>query len=162
MDQLFLLKQRLQHHGQQIAVVGVLAIFFWIGVAKFFDYEAQALVPLIKASPFLSWGYAVFSIQGFSNLIGVVELTAVFLVVLGRYWPKAGVAGMAGSVILIGSLLVTLSFIFSSATVRLEQGIPVLDKGGGFLLKDLTLLGVSVWLFGYFLGKVLEQQPKLK
>lgn len=153
------LAQRLQRYGQCIAVAGVLIVFFWIGVMKFFDFEAQALVPLIKVSPLMSWGYKFFSVQGFSNLIGVVEVTAVFLVLLGRCWPKAGVAGSA---ILVGSLLVTLSFMISSATVHLDHGIPVLQKGGGFLLKDFALLGVSIWLFGRFLGRArrYESEPQ--
>lgn len=150
---------RLQRHAQHIAVSGLLLVFFWIGVMKFFDFEAQALVPLIQQSPIMSWGYVVFSVQGFSNLIGIVELSAVLLVVLGRYWPRAGAAG---SMILIASLLVTLSFMISSATVRLDHGIPVLQKGGGFLLKDLTLLGVAVGLLGYFVEKTCERVPKLK
>ncbi|MFL9878170.1 DUF417 family protein [Herbaspirillum rhizosphaerae] len=151
------LAQRLQQRGQDIAVFGVLIVFFWIGVMKFFEFEALALVPLITESPFMSWGYIVFSVQGFSNLIGVVELAAVLLIVLGWYWPKAG---LAGSSILIGSLLVTLSFMVSSEVVRLEYGIPVLQKGGGFLLKDLTLLGVSICLFGRFLEKTCGCTPK--
>jgi uncharacterized membrane protein YkgB len=49
---------------------------------KFTDYEAQGLVPLVENSPLLSWFYAVFSVRGFSTLLGFVELGIGLLIAL--------------------------------------------------------------------------------
>ena len=44
------------------------------GLAKFTDAEAQTIQPWVANSPFLGWLYAVTSVQGASNLIGVIEI----------------------------------------------------------------------------------------
>jgi hypothetical protein len=39
-------------------------IFFFFGYQKWFDYEAQGLIPFISNGPLISWMYPVFGIRG--------------------------------------------------------------------------------------------------
>ena len=41
-------------------------IYFFFGYQKWFDYEAQTLIPFISNGPLISWMYPVFGIQGAS------------------------------------------------------------------------------------------------
>ena len=41
-------------------------IFLFFGYQKWFDYEAQGLIPFISNGPLTSWMYPVFGIQGAS------------------------------------------------------------------------------------------------
>ena len=49
-------------------------MFAWIGAMKFTAYEAQAIQPLVANSALMSWLYNIFSIQTFSNGLGVREM----------------------------------------------------------------------------------------
>ena len=44
------------------------------GLAKFTEAEALTIQPWVSNSPFVGWLYAVSSVQGGSNVIGVIEL----------------------------------------------------------------------------------------
>jgi uncharacterized membrane protein YkgB len=49
----------------------------------------------------------------------------------------------------IGTFLATLTFLFSlPGWEQSLGGFPALSGSGGFLLKDVTLLGASVWTLG--------------
>jgi uncharacterized membrane protein YkgB len=39
-------------------------IFLFFGYQKWFDYEAQALIPYISHGPLIFWMYPVFGIRG--------------------------------------------------------------------------------------------------
>ena len=39
---------------------GLVVIFFFFGYQKWFEYEAQALIPYISHGPLIFWMYAVF------------------------------------------------------------------------------------------------------
>jgi hypothetical protein len=54
------------------------------GLAEFTEAEALTIQPWVANSPFLGWLYAVTSVQGGSNLIGVIELTLASCSRFGR------------------------------------------------------------------------------
>ena len=39
-------------------------VFLLFGYQKWFEYEAQTLIPFIKNGPLISWMYPVFGIRG--------------------------------------------------------------------------------------------------
>jgi reactive chlorine resistance protein C len=44
------------------------------------------------------------------------------------------------------TFLLTTSFLFSTpGAVQLNHGLPVLGEAGQFLIKDVLLLGASLW-----------------
>jgi len=65
-----------------------------------------------------------------------------------------------GSVMAIALFLGTLSFLFTTPGVTAAGGFPVLSLlPGQFLIKDLVLLGASLWTLGDSLAAV-RSRPK--
>jgi uncharacterized membrane protein YkgB len=126
------------------ARVGLAIVLVWYGGLKFMDYEAQGIQPLVSESPFMSWLYNIFSVYTFSALLGVFEIAAAVLLVVKPWWPKVSVFGSLLAILLFVS---TISFMFTTPGVFVasEGGFPALSLDGGFLMKDIALLGISVW-----------------
>ncbi|MGE2815609.1 YkgB family protein [Mycobacterium heidelbergense] len=130
--------------GSALARYGLVIVIAWFGVMKFTNYEAQGIQPLIAHSPFMSWLYAVFSVRTFSTLLGIFELAAALLLSLKPFSPRASIVG---SVMAIGLFVATISFLFTTPDVfdAAAGGFPLLSTDGGFLIKDVALLGLAVW-----------------
>jgi uncharacterized membrane protein YkgB len=56
-----LLSEDLDHHVVRASMV---LIFLFFGYQKWFEYEAQALIPHISNGPLIFWMYPVFGIRG--------------------------------------------------------------------------------------------------
>jgi uncharacterized membrane protein YkgB len=142
------LAPRLESLGGGILRYGLVAILLALGLFKFTAVEAQAIQPMVANSPLLGWLYSVLSLQGVSNLIGVAEVACAVLIALRRVAPRLSALGSVGAIF---TFLTTLSFLFTTPGV-MEQvpgmSEPVLSMLGGFLLKDLFLLGAAVWSAG--------------
>jgi uncharacterized membrane protein YkgB len=106
----------------------------WIAAMKVTEYEAKGIEPLIAHSPLLSWGYSIWTVHHFTEIIGAVEMTIAILIALRRWFPKASAVGSVGAICMF---LTTLSFIIT--TPGWEPSL------GGFPAKDFTLLGASIW-----------------
>src|SRR5574341_1033868 len=140
--------ERLQVLGTALTRFGLVVVFVWIGAMKFTSYEANAIQPLVANSPFMSWLYQIFSVPTFSNLLGVLEVT-IGLMIAAR--PISASVSAAGSALAAILFLGTLSFMVSTPPVWEGSlgGFPALSVAPGqFLLKDLALLGASVWTLG--------------
>jgi uncharacterized membrane protein YkgB len=127
-----------------LARYGLVIVIAWFGAMKFTSYEAQGIQPLVVHSPFMSWVYGVFSVSTFSALLGIFELTAVLLLSLKPAWPRASAVGSAMAIVLF---IATVSFLFTTPDVfeASAGGFPLLSGDGGFLFKDVALLGLAVW-----------------
>jgi uncharacterized membrane protein YkgB len=128
---------RLATIGCGVLRYGLVALLLLWGGFKFTEFEAQAIRPLIENHPLMSWLYPVFGIRGASALIGVIELAAAVLICSRRYRPTLSAAG---SLIAAGTFVVTLSFLFTTPGALAPES-PV----GGFLMKDLILLGAALY-----------------
>jgi uncharacterized membrane protein YkgB len=127
---------RLERTGMHVQRYGLVALLLMWGSFKFAEFEAEAIRPLIENSPFLSWLYPALGVRGTSALIGVIELVAALLISL-RHWKPLWSA--VGSLIAVATFLVTLSFLLTTSGVW-EPSSPF----GGFLMKDLLLLGAAL------------------
>jgi uncharacterized membrane protein YkgB len=56
-----LLKEDLDYHLIRASMV---IIFLFFGYQKWFEYEAQVLIPYISNGPLIFWMYPVFGIRG--------------------------------------------------------------------------------------------------
>ncbi len=130
--------------GANLARYGLVVVIGWIGLMKFTVFEANGIQPLVSTSPFMSWLYDIFSVTTFSALLGVVEVAAAALLAIKPWAPRLSAVG---SVIAIGLFVATLSFLFTTPGVfeASQGGFPMLSSTGQFLIKDVALLGVSVW-----------------
>ena len=122
---------------------GLVIVIAWYGRLKFMEYEAQGIAPLVSESPFMSWLYDIFSVYTFSALLGVFEVAAAVLLAVKPWWPRASVLG---SLLAIMLFVATISFLFTTPGAFDDSvGYPALSLTGGFLFKDMALLGISVW-----------------
>ena len=142
------LSSRVQATGQALARYGLALVIGWIGCMKFTAYEANGIHRYTAHSPLLNWIAEPMGIRGFSVLLGFVEITVAILIALRRYAPRASALG---SLLAIGMFFTTLSFLFTTPGVwePTAGGFPALSGfPGQFLLKDVALLGISLWSFG--------------
>ena len=138
------LQSGLDRAGGALLRYSLVLILAWIGALKFTEFEARGIEPLVASSPFMSWVYDVFSVTTFSALLGVLEIAAAALIAVKPWWPTFS---MAGSVVAVGLFTATLSFLITTPGVfeASAGGFPVLSSTGQFLIKDVALLGISVW-----------------
>jgi reactive chlorine resistance protein C len=116
---------------------GLVFLLLLFGTFKFFAFEAEAIRPLIEDSPFMSWLYRLFSVRTASALIGAFEVGIGLLIAARRWLPRlSGLASLAAA----GMFLATLSFL-GTTPGALEPTSPI----GGFLMKDLMLLGAALF-----------------
>src|ERR1700754_1446890 len=76
----------------------MVVIFAFFGYQKWFDYEAQILIPYISNGPLISWMYPVFGIRGASTFLGVSEWTTGILLLAGFWNRKLGALGALASI----------------------------------------------------------------
>ena len=125
---------------------GLVLVLGWIGAMKFTAYEAEGIKALVATSPLMSWMYKVFSVQATSNIIGVAEITAALLIAIR---PISARLSAIGSVLAVCTFLATLTFLFSlPGWEKSLGGFPALSGSGGFLLKDVVLLGAAFFTLG--------------
>jgi hypothetical protein len=88
--QLGILKKDLDYHLLRALMV-IICLFF--GYQKWFDYEAQALVPYISHGPLIFWLYPVFGIRGATYFLGASEWLFGALLFAGFWNKKSGILG---------------------------------------------------------------------
>ena len=137
-----------QKLGVNLIRVAILVIFVWIGGLKFWNYEAEGIVPFVANSPFMSFFYTKSAPEykeykagrgsnsmedetsvhvenntyGFSHGLGILIMTIGILTFLGIFSPKIGLAGAALAIVMtIG----TLSFLVTTP----EVWVPTWEAG---------------------------------
>jgi reactive chlorine resistance protein C len=134
--------------GRELTRYGLVVVVGWIGLMKFTAYEAEGIHSFVAFSPLLSWVYGLTSVRGFSGVLGVVEVAIALLIAARPFSPHASALGSA---LAVGMFLTTLSFLVSTPGVWEASlgGFPALSAlPGQFLIKDLALLGISLWSLG--------------
>ena len=134
--------------GRELTRYGLVVVVGWIGLMKFTAYEAEGIRPFVANSPLLSWVYGPLSVRGFSTVLGVVEVAVALLIAARPLLPRVSAFGSA---LAVGMFLTTLSFLVTTPGVWEPSlgGFPALSAvPGQFLIKDLALLGISLWTLG--------------
>src|SRR5260370_188722 len=143
--------------GRLLVRYGLVVVIAWIGALKYTTYKPVAIHPLVAHSPPLPWVSHIFSVRTFAAVLGTVEIIAALLIALRPLAPRVSVPGSALAVLLF---LGTLSFLFTTPGVTAAGGFPVLSVlPGQFLLKDLVLVGASLWPLGDSLGAPRPRTP---
>jgi uncharacterized membrane protein YkgB len=137
-----LLKKDLDYHVVRASMV---LIFVFFGYQKWFEYEAQVLIPYISSSPLISWLYPVFGIRGASWFLGVSEWVYGLLLFIGFWDKRIGVLGAIGSFV---TYFVTVTIIpfMPNGWAASAGGFPAMAGNVPFLMKDVVLLAASVYL----------------
>jgi len=118
--------------------IPVAMVLLWIGGMKFYEFEAKAIVGLVETSPFMSWLYTVFSVQGASNVIGGFDILFAVLLGVGILLNNKKLIIVSGLACL-SVFLMTQTFLIT-ATGALSSGA-LLDRLGQFVIKDLWYVG---------------------
>ena len=129
----------------QLIRASMVLIFLLFGYQKWFEYEAQGLIPFISNGPFISWLYPVFGIRGAAWFLGVSEWTSAALLLAGFWNKKLGVLGaLSSTVTFIGT--VTIIPFMPDGWAESAGGFPAMAGNVAFLMKDVVLLAVSIYL----------------
>ncbi len=96
-------------------------IFLFFGYQKWFEYEAQALIPYISNGPLLYWMYPVFGVRA-TGVLGAL----------------GGIASFVGTTTIIPFM--------PDGWAASAGGFPAMTEKVAFLMKDFVLLAVSLYL----------------
>jgi uncharacterized membrane protein YkgB len=134
-----ILKDDLDYHLVRASMV---IIFSFFGYQKWFNYEAQALIPYISHGPLIFWMYPVFGIRGATWFLGVTEWTFGMLLLLGFWNKQLGILGALGACF---SFVATSTIIPSmpDGWALSAGGFPAMTERVAFLMKDLVLLAAA-------------------
>ena len=143
-------KSDLDYHLIRAAMV---VIFLFFGYQKWFQYEADALIPYISHGPLIFWMYPVFGIRGATYFLGVSEWLFGALLFAGFWNKKLGILGALGS---------CFSFIATSTIIPFMPGgwaasaggFPAMTERVAFLMKDILLLTASFYLLKQDVARV--------
>jgi len=137
-----LLRKDLDYHLVRASMV---IMFFFFGYQKWFEYEAQTLIPFISNGPLISWMYPAFGLRGASWFLGVSEWTFGALILAGFWSKRLGILGAAGSVVTF-VMTVTIIPFMPDGWAPSAGGFPAMVGNVPFLMKDIVLLAASVYL----------------
>jgi len=142
MAKLGLLREDLDYHLIRASMV---VIFLFFGYQKWFDYEAQGLIPYIKNGPLIFWLYSVFSVKGATYFLGVSEWLFGALIFAGFWNKKLGILGALGGCASFVSTMTIIPFM-PDGWAPSAGGFPAMTEHVAFLMKDLVLLAASFYL----------------
>jgi len=131
--------RQVMHVGSIVARLGLVTVLVVIGGFKFAGAEAHAVQRFVTHSPFFAWMDGVFGIQGTSNVFGVYEIITGLLIAARFFSARLSSLGSAMAIVIF---LGTLTFLVTTPDPFVPGG------PGQFLLKDITLLGASIWTLG--------------
>jgi uncharacterized membrane protein YkgB len=127
---------RIEDVGIAVLRYGIVFLLVVIGASKYFAFEAEAIKPLVENSPLLSWMLGAFGVQGTSSVIGTLEIATGLAIASRPFAPTLSAIGSAAGV---ATFLTTLSFLFST-----PGALSLKHPAGGFLVKDVVLLGACI------------------
>jgi len=133
----------------------VAMVLLWIGGMKFFEFEANAIVGLVETSPFMSWLYAVFSVQGASNVIGGFDVLLALLLGAGIYSKNKPLI-IASGLACLSVFLMTQTFLFTVPDTF--NSTTIVNRLGQFVIKDLWFVA-NLAVVAYF---TLFEEASLK
>lgn len=175
-----------QRLGLGMIRVAILIIFVWIGGLKFWNYEAEGIVPFVANSPFMSFFYnekapdykhykmpegssnpdkhewhVKNNTYGFSHGLGILIMSIGILTFFGFFSARVG---LVGELLAIVMTLGTLSFLVTTPEVWVpdlgsgEFGFPLLSGAGRLVIKDTAILAGAVVLLSDTARKLLERR----
>ena len=177
-----------QKLGIHLIRVAILIIFVWSGGLKFWNYEAEGIVPFVANSPFMNFFYTKSAPEykqyklkegeldeakhqwhvenntyGFSHGLGILIMSIGILTFLGIFSPKIGAVGATLAIIMtIG----TLSFLVTTPEVWVpdlgsgEHGFPLLTGAGRLVIKDTAILAGAIVVLSDCARRILKKREE--
>src|SRR6476646_7195752 len=146
-----LLRQDLDYHLIRASMV---IVFLFFGYQKWFEYEAQVLIPYISNGPLIFWLHPVFGIRGATLFLGISEWTFGTLLFLGFWNKKLGILGALGSSVTFICTVTIIPFM-PDGWAASAGGFPAMTEHVAFLMKDIVLFSVSLYLLRQDVARVV-------
>jgi uncharacterized membrane protein YkgB len=145
-----ILKDDFDYHLVRASMVFILLFF---GYQKWFQYEAQALIPYISHGPLIFWMYPVFGVHGATWFLGVSEWLFGALLFAGFWNKKLGILGALGS---CASMIATSTIIpfIPDGWAASAGGFPAMTERVAFLMKDIVIFATSFYLLKQDVARV--------
>jgi uncharacterized membrane protein YkgB len=137
-----LLKEDLDYNLLRTSMV---IIFLFFGYTKWHEYAAQALMPFISNGPLIFWLYPAFGVRGATRFLGASEWLIAALLFSGFWNKKLGILGALGSTVTFITT-VTIIPLMPNGWAASAGGFPAMVGNVPFLMKDVVLLAVSIYL----------------
>ena len=137
-----ILKRDVDYHLIRASMVLVFLLF---GYQKYFQYEADALVPYIKNAPLIFWMYPLFGMRGATWFLGIAEWLLCALLFLGFWNKELGIIGALGACFSFVATVTIIPFI-PNGWAESAGGFPAMTERVAFLLKDVVLFAASFYL----------------
>jgi uncharacterized membrane protein YkgB len=142
LTRLGLLREDAEYHLLRASMV---IIFFFFGYQKWFAYEVERLIPFISNGPLIFWLYPLLGMRGATLFLGVSEWTFGTLLFLGFWNKRLGILGALGSTATFVGTVTIIPFMPEGWDAA-AGGFPAMTGNVPFLMKDVVLLAVSVYL----------------
>ena len=114
-------------------------------VSEEHEYGAKAMVPFISHGPLLFWLYPAFGFRGAARFLGTFEWFTSMLLFSGFWNSRLGILGAIASVVTFVATLTIIPFI-ADGWAASAGGFPAMAGPVAFLMKDVVLLAVSIYL----------------
>jgi uncharacterized membrane protein YkgB len=137
-----LLREDGEYHLLRASMV---VIFFFFGYQKWFAYEVDRLIPFISNGPLIFWLYPLLGMRGATLFLGISEWTFGTLIFLGFWNKRLGILGALGSIATFVGTVTIIPFMPEGWDAA-ASGFPAMTGNVPFLMKDVVLLAVSVYL----------------
>ncbi|HTZ66675.1 MAG TPA: DUF417 family protein [Roseiarcus sp.] len=148
------------HNGDledNVLRASMVLIFAFFGYTKWHPYAAQLMVPFISHSPFIFWLYPAFGLRGGARFLSASEWT-IFALLYAGFWDKRiGVLGSLGSTVTFATTVTIIPFMPDGWDP--SAGFPAMAGLVPFLMKDVVLLAVSIYLLKQDVVRLLEAIP---
>src|SRR5207245_8701558 len=156
LTKLGLLNEDLDYHLIRGSMV---VLFLFFGYQKWFEYEAQVLIPYISNGPLIFWMYPVFGVRGASWLLGASEWSFALLLFLGFWNKRLGVLGALGSCAAFLGTATIIPFM-PDGWAPSAGGFPAMAGNVPFFMKDVVLFAVSGYLVQPDVARVSRWAPQ--
>ena len=142
LTKLGLLRQDADYHLLRASMV---IIFVFFGYQKWFADGVDRLIPFISNGPLIFWLYPALGMRGATLFLGVSEWTFGTLLFLGFWNKRLGILGALGSTATFVATVTIIPFMPEGWDAA-AGGFPAMTGNVPFLMKDVVLLAVSIYL----------------
>ncbi|CBG40573.1 DUF417 family protein [Helicobacter mustelae] len=179
---------QLKHVAVVISHLAIFLIFIWIGGLKFFNYEAEGIVPFVANSPLSSFFYkdpgnyksnkipeGTYDEQKHqwndknrtylvSYGLGILIILYGTMVLFGLIYP---ILGVIGGILVFLMTCITLSFLITTPEVwvanlcGMNHGFPYLSGAGRLVIKDVAIMACALVVVSSCSERILKKSNNI-
>ena len=149
-----------QKLGINLIRVAILIIFVWIGGLKFYNYEAEGIVPFVANSPFMSFFYTKSAPEYKEYKLKEGEFNEA----KHQWHVENNTYGFSHGLGILIMAIGTLSFLVTTPEVWVpdlgsgEHGFPLLTGVGRLVIKDTAIIAGAIVVFSDCAQRILKQK----